>query len=245
VQKGFEEEGIAGGGGRGGKDGVIGTETEYPDWKWNKFWSMHVPWEDRRLFVVPPEIYLYKKDEYDLELKRVQDKSLSAIFCFYEYDAQTHDYFFTHSVISRLAKEFPHVALYQIIIDHRYVEDLNNVMKEYNINCTPTFRFFQNGKKVHDVAGGSTVLLEKTLEKIYGGEEKSRTQGFDTQVKKDKNGEEVYSVFEVEAAAGDKSDTSYELKYYSKCPCDLCHGMRRLRQWLSQQSETQIAKDEK
>ena len=76
------------------------------------------------------------------------------------------------------------------------------------------------------------------------GEEKSRTQGFDTQVKKDMNGEEVYSVFEVvEAAAGDNSDTSYELKYYSKCPCDLCHGMRRLRQWLSQQSETQIAKD--
>lgn len=75
-------------------------------------------------------------------------------------------------------------------------------------------------------------------------EEESITQGFDRQIKKARNGEQVYSLFEVEAAAGDNSDTSYELKYYSKCPCDLCHGMRRLRQWLSQQSKTQVENDE-
>ncbi|KAM2359610.1 hypothetical protein FF1_008182 [Malus domestica] len=61
--------------------------TDYPDWRWNKFWDMHMPWEDRRLFVVPPEISFYEKDEYDLEITRVQDKSSSAVFCF--YDART------------------------------------------------------------------------------------------------------------------------------------------------------------
>ncbi|KAM2001249.1 hypothetical protein EV1_008239 [Malus domestica] len=218
--------------------------TDYPDWRWNKFWDMHMPWEDRRLFVVPPEISFYEKDEYDLEIKRVQDKSSSAVFCF--YDARTDDFCFIHSVINRWAKEFPHVALYEIIIDHLKEDDRINVMREYNINCTPTFRFFQNGEKVDDLAGGSAIFLENTLNKIYGGGEWSTAQVLDTQlVKKDGNGEGVCSSFEVEAVAHDTWDTSYELKHYSKCPCNLCRSWKYLRLKLSQQRETEIEKDEK
>ncbi|RXH84341.1 hypothetical protein DVH24_027240 [Malus domestica] len=223
-----------------GKNG----NQDYPDWRWNKFWDMHMPWEDRRLFVVPPEISFYEKDEYDLEIKRVQDKSSSAVFCF--YDARTDDFCFIHSVINRWAKEFPHVALYEIIIDHLKEDDRINVMREYNINCTPTFRFFQNGEKVDDLAGGSAIFLENTLNKIYGGGEWSTAQVLDTQlVKKDGNGEGVCSSFEVEAVAHDTWDTSYELKHYSKCPCNLCRSWKYLRLKLSQQRETEIEKDEK
>ncbi|TQD72518.1 hypothetical protein C1H46_041925 [Malus baccata] len=63
------------------------------------------------------------------------DKSSSAVFCF--YDARTDDFCFIHSVINRWAKEFPHVALYEIIIDHLKEDDRINVMREYNINSQP------------------------------------------------------------------------------------------------------------
>ncbi|RXH84336.1 hypothetical protein DVH24_027235 [Malus domestica] len=113
------------------------------------------------LFFSPLEISLNEKDEYDLEINRVQDKSSSAVFCF--YDARTDvysssaDFCFIHSVINRWAKEFPHVALYEIIIDHLKEEDRNNkdkyksILENLNITLTPTFHFYQNGKKVAEI----------------------------------------------------------------------------------------------
>ncbi|KAM1001693.1 hypothetical protein FF1_008174 [Malus domestica] len=109
-------------------------------------------------------------DQYVRAVKTIQDESLPAIILFTTYyEAISH---VTSDMFMEMCEPFPHVTAYEFILDPEE-DKYKSILENLNIPRTPTFHFYQNGKKVAEITRKSwesdayEICLKKTLVELY------------------------------------------------------------------------------
>ncbi|KAM1169603.1 hypothetical protein ACFX13_032063 [Malus domestica] len=109
-------------------------------------------------------------DQYVSAVKTIQDQSLPAIILFTTYyEAMSH---VTSDMFMEMCEPFPHVIAYEFLLDPEE-DNYKSILENLNIPRTPTFHFYQNGKKVAEITRKSweseayEISLKKTLVKLY------------------------------------------------------------------------------
>ncbi|PRQ45569.1 putative thioredoxin [Rosa chinensis] len=112
------------------------------------------------------------KEDYDLEVKRVQDQSLPAIFCVTTYSEPLCFDVARH--LRKMNHRFPNVAISEFVLDAK-ADNYKSTLKSLGISYTPSFHFFKNGKKVNKVglkrlrtdAEAYVECLKRIVEQLY------------------------------------------------------------------------------
>ncbi|RXH85773.1 hypothetical protein DVH24_014357 [Malus domestica] len=89
-------------------------------------------------------VILWKQDKVERAIQKVQDGLLPAVFYFASQICVDSNLFGSPTV-RKMREKFPHVTV------HKYVHTFEDDLLGMNVMFTPTFHFYQNGKKVDEI----------------------------------------------------------------------------------------------
>ncbi|KAM1005347.1 hypothetical protein ACFX2I_005407 [Malus domestica] len=89
-------------------------------------------------------VILWKQDQVERAIQKVQDGLLPAVFYFASQICVDSNLFGSPTV-RKMREKFPHVTV------HKYVHTFEDDLLGMNVMFTPTFHFYQNGKKVDEI----------------------------------------------------------------------------------------------
>ncbi|KAL8113436.1 thioredoxin O2, mitochondrial [Apium graveolens] len=111
----------------------------------------------------PSNIVLVESEEqFTSSLSKVKDNSQPAIYYFTAVWCPPCK--LLSPLIGQLSEKYPHVTTYKIDIDHK---ELENVLRDLDINSVPTLHFFHKGEKASEVVGADLQRIKDTMENLY------------------------------------------------------------------------------